>query len=120
MTGTAGLVLCPDARIYDHGPRHPLRPQRVLYTWALIDACGLLDDPNVTRIACRTAGDAEIELVHDAAFVDATRRAGHGEDGAWARFGYGPSGRAVLRNVAGGLFAMAITYAIGSALGAHV
>ena len=28
----------------------------------------------------------------------------------------GPS----LRNVVGGLFAMAITYAIGSALGAHV
>ena len=37
-----------------------------------------------------------------------------------ARFGYGPSGRAVLRNVVGGLFAMAVTYAIGSALGTHV
>jgi len=37
-----------------------------------------------------------------------------------ARFGYGPTGRAVLRNVAGGLFAMAVTYAIGSALGTHV
>jgi len=39
---------------------------------------------------------------------------------ASARFGYGPAGRAVLRNVAGGLFAMAVTYAIGSALGTHV
>jgi len=39
---------------------------------------------------------------------------------ASARFGYGPSGRAVLRNVAGGLFAMAVTYAIGSALGPHL
>jgi VIT1/CCC1 family predicted Fe2+/Mn2+ transporter len=39
---------------------------------------------------------------------------------ASARFGYGPSGRAVLRNVAGGVFAMAITYAIGTALGTHV
>ena len=39
---------------------------------------------------------------------------------ASARFGYGPAGRAVLRNVAGGLFAMAVTYVIGSALGAHV
>ena len=37
-----------------------------------------------------------------------------------AKFGYGPSGRAVVRNVVGGLFAMAVTYAIGSALGAHV
>jgi VIT1/CCC1 family predicted Fe2+/Mn2+ transporter len=39
---------------------------------------------------------------------------------ASARFGYGPSGRAVLRNVAGGVFAMAVTYAIGTALGTHV
>jgi VIT1/CCC1 family predicted Fe2+/Mn2+ transporter len=39
---------------------------------------------------------------------------------ASARFGYGPSGRAVLRNVLGGLFAMGITYAIGMALGTYV
>lgn len=39
---------------------------------------------------------------------------------ASARFGYGPPGRAVARNVLGGLFAMAVTYAIGTALGAHV
>jgi vacuolar iron transporter family protein len=39
---------------------------------------------------------------------------------ASARFGYGPARRAVLRNVAGGLFAMAVTYAIGSAIGRHV
>ena len=39
---------------------------------------------------------------------------------ASARFGYGPPGRAVVRNVAGGLFAMAVTYAIGSVLGAYI
>lgn len=39
---------------------------------------------------------------------------------ASARFGYGPAGRAVARNVLGGVFAMAVTYAIGTALGAHV
>ena len=49
MSGTAGLVLCPEARIYDHGPQHPLRPQRVLYTWSLIEACGLVERPNVSR-----------------------------------------------------------------------
>jgi VIT1/CCC1 family predicted Fe2+/Mn2+ transporter len=37
-----------------------------------------------------------------------------------AKFGYGPPRRAVVRNVAGGLFAMAVTYAIGSALGTQV
>ena len=37
-----------------------------------------------------------------------------------ARLGYGPAGRAVLRNVAGGLFAMAVTYAVGTLIGPHV
>jgi VIT1/CCC1 family predicted Fe2+/Mn2+ transporter len=39
---------------------------------------------------------------------------------ASARFGYGPAGRAVVRNVAGGLFAMGVTYLIGTLLGTHV
>jgi len=85
-----GLVLCPEARIYDHGPGHPLRPDRVLLTWELIRACGLDALPNVERLPCEEADDATVELVHTPAFVDATRRAGHGEDGDWARFGYGP------------------------------
>ena len=37
-----------------------------------------------------------------------------------ARLGYGPVGRAVVRNVAGGVLAMAVTYAVGMLLGAHV
>ena len=37
-----------------------------------------------------------------------------------ARLGYGRPGRAVLRNMAGGLFAMAVTFAIGSALGTQI
>jgi VIT1/CCC1 family predicted Fe2+/Mn2+ transporter len=39
---------------------------------------------------------------------------------ASARFGYGPSRRAMVRNVLGGLFAMVVTYAIGSAIGTQV
>ncbi len=37
-----------------------------------------------------------------------------------ARLGYAKPGRAVARNVAGGVFAMAVTYAIGSALGTQI
>ncbi len=37
-----------------------------------------------------------------------------------ARFGYSSPARAVARNVAGGLFAMAVTYAIGSFLGTRI
>lgn len=90
MSGRAGLVLCPEAKIYDHGPEHPLRPQRVLLTWDLIRACGLLDRPNVDTLPCRIATDEEVGLVHTADFIDATKRAGDGEPGDWWRFGYGP------------------------------
>ncbi|MGZ6544556.1 MAG: acetoin utilization protein AcuC [Actinomycetota bacterium] len=90
MSARVGLVLCPDARLYDHGHQHPLRPARVLLTWDLIHALGLDDRANVERLSCEAADDATIELVHTPAFVDATRRAGHGEDGDWSRFGYGP------------------------------
>ena len=90
MTERVGLVLCRDARIYDHGPQHPLRPQRVLLTWDLIAAYGLDRTPHVRALGCEPATDDEIGLVHTAAFIDATRRAGDGEDGDWARFGYGP------------------------------
>jgi acetoin utilization protein AcuC len=90
VSDRVGLVLCPEARIYDHGPQHPLRPDRVLLTWDLIAAYGLDVLAHVERFSAEPADDATIELVHSAAFVDATRRAGHGEEGAWDRFGYGP------------------------------
>jgi VIT1/CCC1 family predicted Fe2+/Mn2+ transporter len=37
-----------------------------------------------------------------------------------ARLGMSPWGRAVARNVGGGLLAMGITYAVGAAVGTHV
>lgn len=37
-----------------------------------------------------------------------------------ARLGYGPARSAVLRNVGGGAFAMALTYAVGVLLGTHL
>lgn len=90
MSERVGLVRCPEAAIYDHGPEHPLRPERVLLTWELIDAYGLADAPNVVDLACALADDATLELVHTPAYLDATKRAGAGEDGPWSRFGYGP------------------------------
>ncbi len=39
---------------------------------------------------------------------------------ASARFGYGPTRRAVVRNMAGGLFAMVVTYLIGYLVGGQV
>ncbi len=90
------LAYGDDAPAYDHGPEHPLRPQRVALTRSLIQACGLLDAPGVVEVAGRDATDDELALVHDPAYVDAVRRAGHGEAGAWWQFGFGPGDNPVF------------------------
>ena len=90
MSGRAGLVLAPEARRYDHGPQHPLRPDRVLLTWDLIAACGLDRRPDVDVLDAEPATIEDVERVHTRAFVEATRAAGHGEAGDWVSFGYGP------------------------------
>ena len=37
--------------------------------------------------------------MHTPAFIDATRRAGHGEDGDWRRFGYGPGDNPIFSDM---------------------
>ena len=90
MSDRVGLVRCPEARIYDHGPQHPLRPERVLLTWELIDAYRIGEGSGVVSLGAEAADDATLLMVHTAEFIDATKRAGAGEEGSWTRFGYGP------------------------------
>jgi acetoin utilization protein AcuC len=90
VSGDVGLIRCPEARIYDHGPGHPLRPDRVLLTWDLIAATGIDQRQGVSVHACEPASDEVLGLVHAPEFIDATKRAGGGEEGNWTRFGYGP------------------------------
>jgi acetoin utilization protein AcuC len=90
MSDRVGLVVVPEARTYDHGPQHPLRPDRVLLTWDLIAACGLDRRANVDMLGAEPASPEDLERVHTPAFIDATTRAGHSEAGDWAPFGYGP------------------------------
>ena len=79
-----------DAPWYDHGGGHPLRPARVLLTRQLIHDYGLVDGGRVKETPARDATDDELRLVHTDPYVDAVRRAGHGERGPWGRFGFGP------------------------------
>ena len=90
MSESVALVVTPEAHRYDHGPQHPLRPERVLLTWSLIGAYGVDRADGVRTIHPEAADDETLQLVHSPAYVDAARRAGHGEDGPWARFGFGP------------------------------
>ncbi|MGH9230806.1 MAG: acetoin utilization protein AcuC [Acidimicrobiales bacterium] len=79
-----------DAPWYDHGPQHPLRPARVILTRQLIHDYGLVDGETVVERAARDATDDELAMIHTARYIDAVRRAGHGEAGPWWEFGFGP------------------------------
>ena len=76
MSGS--LTLAWDERLtgYDFGPGHPLAPVRVELTIALAREFGLLDRPDVTVTAPVPAEMTELELVHDAGYIDAVRQAG--------------------------------------------
>jgi acetoin utilization protein AcuC len=72
------LTLAWDERLtgYDFGPGHPLAPVRVELTMALARELGVLSRPDVTMVTPAPAEQAELELVHDAAYIDAVRAAG--------------------------------------------
>src|SRR5436305_1427930 len=61
---------------YDFGPGHPLAPVRVELTIALAREFGLLDRPDVTVTTPVPAEMTELELLHDAGYIDAVRQAG--------------------------------------------
>jgi acetoin utilization protein AcuC len=75
---SGSLTLVWDERLtgYDFGPGHPLAPVRVELTIALAREFGLLDRPDVTVLVPEPAEMTELELVHDARYIDAVRQAG--------------------------------------------
>jgi acetoin utilization protein AcuC len=79
-----------DVPMYDHGPEHPLRPARVTLTRRLILDYGIVDGVRAREVDARDASDEELLRVHTAGYLDAVKRAGHGEAGEWARYGLGP------------------------------
>jgi len=99
MSERVGLYVCREAGAYDHGPQHPLRPERFLLTWDLIEALGLDRLPNVEVLGCRAATDDELRLVHSPEFIAATKDAGHGALGNYGAFGYGPGDNPIFPNM---------------------
>jgi acetoin utilization protein AcuC len=77
---TGSLTLVWDERLtgYDFGPGHPLAPVRVELTIALARELGVLTLPGVSVLTPAVPAEpGELELVHDAAYIDAVRQAGH-------------------------------------------
>lgn len=75
---TCSLAVSWDDRLieYDFGPGHPLAPVRVELTMALAREFGVFDADGVSVTAPEPATREQLELVHDAAYIEAVRRAG--------------------------------------------
>jgi len=76
ITAAAPVTVVWDEALlgYDLG-EHPLDPVRVELTIALARSLGIFDRPNVTVVPPLTADEALLRLVHDAAYLDAVRKA---------------------------------------------
>lgn len=62
---------------YDFGPTHPMNPLRLDLTMRLARSLGVLDDVEV--FAPGAATDADLELVHTPAFIEAVKRCSDGD-----------------------------------------
>jgi acetoin utilization protein AcuC len=75
---------------YDFGGSHPLAPVRIELTMQLARDLGVLDEAGVSVERPVAATDAELELVHDPAYIAAVRRSsGPRPDPAAPMFGLG-------------------------------
>ena len=92
MACTAHVAWTDRLTGYNFGAGHPLAPVRVELTMALARGLGVLDADGVQVSAPEPASDAELELIHDPAYIAAVRQAGDtGSLPGAARFGLGTS-----------------------------
>jgi acetoin utilization protein AcuC len=80
LTCTVHVAWDDELTGYDFGPSHPLAPIRVELTMRLARDFGVLTAPGVTVAQPEAATDAELQLVHDPAYIAAVRRAGGSGD----------------------------------------
>jgi acetoin utilization protein AcuC len=86
------LAVAWDKRLaaYDFGPGHPLAPVRVELTVELARAFGVLSRAGVSVAAPVPATEAELELIHDPAYIAAVQRASDpGSEVSALRYGLG-------------------------------
>jgi acetoin utilization protein AcuC len=94
------FVSSPDLWRAGFGGKHPLKPERLARTVALLTAYGALDAPNVEVITPRVASDEELARFHTLDYIDAVRRLSTGDDHVSAyRYGFGPGDNPAFRGM---------------------
>jgi acetoin utilization protein AcuC len=77
------------AKAYDFGKSHPLRPERILYTYDRIAQLELDRLGHVTGVDSRSASTDDIAAVHDPVFIAAVRGIDDGHLERWAGIEFG-------------------------------
>ncbi len=86
----AAFVHSPGYWQAGHGPNHPMKPERLQRTYALLSAYDAFAAENSRLVPARMATEEELGLFHTREYVDAVRRlsAGDARVPAW-RYGFG-------------------------------
>jgi len=79
LSGSTAMVIGTQLLTYDLGPTHPLRPERLKVSWAMIDSYGLKSRFEVLQP--RMATSDELLLFHSKNYVEKVRE--------YSRLGYG-------------------------------
>jgi acetoin utilization protein AcuC len=91
------VVFDPTLTEYDFGPSHPMSPVRVDLTMRLAADLGVLD--RLRTVPAPIAGDDLIATVHDAALIDAVKRAGADPGAFEPAYGLGSDDNPVFRDM---------------------
>jgi acetoin utilization protein AcuC len=81
------LIYSPEYTSYYFHDQHPFNQRRLLLTYDLMKAYGLLAETDV--VAPRSASDEEIALIHDAGYIEAVRLQGQSSVELPQSAGYG-------------------------------
>ncbi|MEJ8543982.1 acetoin utilization protein AcuC [Brevibacillus borstelensis] len=87
MSRNARLIYSPDYTQYYFHDEHPFNQRRLLLTYDLMSAHGLLTDADI--LPPRMATDDELALVHDRRYIDFVREQGHSDKELPAAASYG-------------------------------
>ena len=112
----AVFISSPDLWRLGFGGKHPLKPERLARTVALLNAYRAFDAPNVEAIEPRMASDEELARFHTPDYIDAVRRLSAGDDHLPSyRYGFGPGDNPIFR----GMYESSCLKAGGGLIGAE-
>ncbi len=81
-----------------HPPGHPLRPERLQYTWEMLQAYRAFDASNVQVVPPRPASEEELATFHTPEYIEAVRQLSQGQPSRKhpASYNFGPGDNPVF------------------------